>query len=297
MSAYFILLWFILCNFHSHKHITKSQQISINSTRYNKQIEWKDCMVAINGGNEAYELDNQDIKVQFHSPLNVSEEKACSDECCKQSHGVLKKAQIIPLWCFCLDYTLDSSTDTNVILVWKNIADRQLKRVDLFISAVLDCLDSYDRTDKSVTFGVHDAHERFRYTLDAEFQHIPIPKIMYRVVQGSYYVGGCGAVIIIHNEPAHVPDSDKLCDNHQMLSGWEMIVNNDPKSGLTYVCQLTGDLCDKLGIVENWAPPLHLDAIPFSEHPEWDFTFPIEDVDGTDRVHSNFFGLCENMGI
>ncbi|XP_065215664.1 uncharacterized protein LOC135842237 [Planococcus citri] len=283
----FLILWFTL------------QPISINTVEYNEQFRWNGYPnIGVVRGNirsdecQDYGLDNQDINIQFHSHLNISEARA-SDECCKdkkneteQSHGVLRKAQIIPLWYFDSDSDKrDSCMGTNVILVWKSIADEQLRNVDSFIASVISCLEDYDRTDQSVTFGVHDEYELVNHTLNAEYQQIPIPKIIYRVVRGSWLSSTYAAVIIIHNEPAYVPDSDKLCDDDEMLSGWYKITNDDPESGLTYVCQLTGELDSILSIGESWSSPLQLDAIPYSEHPEWDYTYPIEDHDITDQLY------------
>lgn len=69
-----------------------------------------------------------------------------------------------------------------------------------------------------------------------QHQIIPIPKIIYRVIEAEFEKRSCDAVIIIHNDPNVVLDDDRICSEWEEVSGWGMIKNNDPRTGLTYVC-------------------------------------------------------------
>ncbi|XP_065200531.1 uncharacterized protein LOC135831749 [Planococcus citri] len=287
-------------------------ELSINSSGYNKLIEWeKENIDAVEKNIlskcQDYQLhgwDEINVKIQPHSKideldssvksyelLHVSEERTYgewyqeSTNHKEQSQGILTKSQIIPVWYFdTYSGRLASCTHMNVILVWKSIADGQLKKVDIFIAAVIGVLKWYDRFNQKVIFGVNGGYERrLNYKLNDERQQFLIPKIIYRVVRGSWYYDQFDAVIVIHNEVDNVTDSERLCSNDTMISGWDTIRNDDPRTGLTYVCQLTEELEEKLGIWRcfryNPVEPIRLDAIPYSEHPEWDYTFPIEDND------------------
>lgn len=67
-------------------------------------------------------------------------------------------------------------------------------------------------------------------------QIISIPKIIYRVIEVKYFDLLYDAVIIIHNDPRPVREKDRICNKSEEISGWEAIENDDPRTGLTYVC-------------------------------------------------------------
>lgn len=67
-------------------------------------------------------------------------------------------------------------------------------------------------------------------------QIIPIPKIIYRVIELKHGSEWYDAVIVIHNDPNPVQDNDRLCKKSEEVPGWQTIKNDDPKTGLTYVC-------------------------------------------------------------
>ncbi|XP_065200541.1 uncharacterized protein LOC135831752 isoform X2 [Planococcus citri] len=273
-------------------------ELSINSSGYNKLIKWeKDIDIVktnVQSKCQDYELDEWD-------KINVPEAKLHDDACYKestnyeeQSQGILKKTQIIPVWYFETDSgRLASCTYMNVILVWKSIADGQLKKVDLFIAAVISCLECYGRYDQKVTFGVNGGYERrLNSKLNGEHQQFLIPNLIFRVVQGAWYEDTYVAVVVIHNKADYVADSERLCSNDTMISGWDTIQNDDPRTGLTYVCQVTDRLEEKLGIRRCFryhpVEPIELDAIPFSENPRWDYTYPTLDYDVRSEVNEDF---------
>ncbi|XP_065200533.1 uncharacterized protein LOC135831751 isoform X2 [Planococcus citri] len=267
-------------------------ELSINSTGYNKHIKWKKDISVVKNNTLS---KCQDYQLDEWGETNISLAMKTGEE---RSHEVLKKSQIIPLWYFdTYSSRLASCSLMNVILVWKNIVDH-LKKVDLFIAAAICVLEKeYSRLDQTVTFGVSGEYELFNYTLDAKHQKIHIAKIIYRLIQGSFYDDTYTAAIIIHNEVGHILDKDRLCNSSMTLSGWDAIKNDDPKVGLTYVCPLTEELKNKLSIGEYFTSPIQLDAIPYSENPWWEDTYPIRDHDVRSEINGEFECLWQRVGI
>ena len=56
------------------------------------------------------------------------------------------------------------------------------------------------------------------------------------------------AVIIIHNDPTPDDGEFRICEGKNKIEGWEDISNVDSKTGLTYVCELNGDVATKLSL-------------------------------------------------
>ncbi|XP_065217394.1 uncharacterized protein LOC135843436 [Planococcus citri] len=194
--------------------------------------------------------------------------KGNPDMSCGQPYGCLTPSQILPLWYF------DSSSarlascsySLNEIPVWKCIADGNLRRVDLFIAAIIK-KSSVDE----VIFGVNGVLKmmvpggrRKMYLSDTKRDRVvKIPKIIYRIINFEAVNIKHMAVIVIHNDPSGVRDTDKLCDkNDTLIRTWDTIINNDPKTGLTYICPMTTDLEKKLETNFYRINKLNLDDIP-----------------------------------
>ncbi|XP_065222748.1 uncharacterized protein LOC135847225 isoform X1 [Planococcus citri] len=288
-------------------------QVLIKTSKHYKLIEWEKNINVVKNNVQS---KCQDHHLEGWNEINVSEARTNNESYKestnheKQSQKILKKSQIIPLWYFNTDSgRLASCTHMNVILVWKGIADGQLKKVDLFIAAVISTLESYNRFDQKVTFGVNGGYEQLNYTMNGEHHQLLIPKTIFRLVQGVFYGSLYAALIVIHNKADYIADSERLCSHETIISGWDTIQNYDPRTGITYVCQVTEELQKKLGVPEyvQFLPfpkhplkfrgipvePLQLDAIPYSEHPSWDYTYPIEDHDVTGYVDDKFKKLLQ----
>ncbi|XP_065222737.1 uncharacterized protein LOC135847215 [Planococcus citri] len=288
-------------------------ELLIKTSKHYKLIEWEknidDVKNHLKSKCQDYHSEGwDDINVSEARTNNESYKESTNHE--KQSQKILKKSQIIPLWYFATDSgRLASCTHMNVIPVWKSIADGQLKKVDLFIAAVISTLESYNRYDQKVTFGVNGWYEQpLNYTIDGEHRQLLIPKTILRLVQGEFYSQTYAAMIVIHNKADYIADSDRLCSHETIISGWDTIHNYDPRTGITYVCQVTAQLQEKLGVPKfvDFLPfpighfryisvePIQLDVIPYSEHPGYDYTYPIEDRDVTDYVDDEFQKLLKS---
>ncbi|XP_065218498.1 uncharacterized protein LOC135844274 [Planococcus citri] len=194
-----------------------------------------------------------------------------TDLSCGQPYGCLTPSQIIPLWYF------DSSADKlascsylNVIPVWKSIADGNLRRVDFFVAAIVK-----ESSANEVIFGVNGVLKmmvpggwRKMYLSDSKRDHVvEIPKIIYRIIKYEVLHYKELAVIVIHNDPNAVRDADRLCDkNDVLIRSWEKIINDDPKSGLTYVCRMTPKLEKKLNVDYYDIYDLNLAHVVFDEN-------------------------------
>lgn len=118
---------------------------------------------------------------------------------------------------------------------------------------------------------------RHEVYLDQKNNNITIPLIFYKIVEyeviklpprpdetDNYF-----AVIVIHNDFASDTEQ-KICEENDIIEGWEDIQNNDSQSGLTYVCELKKDVALKLNVYGgNLAMldpddelPLRLDEFP-----------------------------------
>ncbi|XP_065216304.1 uncharacterized protein LOC135842670 isoform X2 [Planococcus citri] len=190
------------------------------------------------------------------------------DLSCGHPYGCLTPSQILPLWYFTSrSARLASCSHINLIPVWKSIADGNLRAVDLFVATIIKKLVHNNR---EVLFGVYGVLEmmapggsRKMYLPDAKRDRVvEIPKIIYRIIKFEAWNIKSIAVIVIHNDPSAVQDADRLCDKDDTLSGWEKITNDDPKTGLTYVCPMTPKLEIKLSVNYNNIDGLHLAAVP-----------------------------------
>ena len=146
---------------------------------------------------------------------------------------------------------------------------------------------------KKTTNTPNELHEI--YLSDPEnSKMIPVPNIIYRIIEyvrlrrleddakpTQWERYRYAAAIIIHNNPAPISDDERLCAKESILSGWSKICNEDPRTGVTYVCPVTIELNDKLSAYENLTSseilqPLHLNAIPCS--------YNVTHYDPTDRI-------------
>ncbi|XP_065222659.1 uncharacterized protein LOC135847150 isoform X2 [Planococcus citri] len=223
------------------------------------------------------------------------------DLSCGQPYGCLSRSQIIPLWYFSSSSArLASCSHMNIIPVWKSIADGNLRRVDLYLVAAVrhmygDVIFGVSGVLKMKTSTCSNVTRKMFLSTSKHNRVITIPRIIYRIFRISsrkedysdYYV----AVIIIHNDPAADPETDKLCTD--TLSGWDKIINNDTKTGLTYVCPMSSELNKKLGaydeITMGEIEPLNLDAVPYYQS----YTYPCEYEDEAEAVNSDFEDLLK----
>ncbi|XP_065216300.1 uncharacterized protein LOC135842666 [Planococcus citri] len=235
---------------------------------------------------ENYQLNDDDLYLKKNQkkllkdilvPPSLFEGNA--DLSCGQPYGCLTPSQIIPLWFFSKNSArLASCSHMNLIPVWKSIADNNLKKVDLFIVA------TYKSIKCDVVFGTSGVLEMKTSSASNETQEMylstakgdrmaAIPKIIYRVVRVDLkwqypdeYIYAY-AVIIIHNDPTAVPDTDRLCNKSDAPTGWQKIINDDPRTGLTYVCPMTEALNNKSGAYDSIPKyeihPLNLNAVGY----------------------------------
>ncbi|XP_065219401.1 uncharacterized protein LOC135844932 [Planococcus citri] len=188
------------------------------------------------------------------------------DLSCGQPYGCLTPSQILPLWYFdSSSARLASCSHINLIPVWKSIADGNLKAVDLLVATIIKKTDGSD-----VIFGVNGVLKmvvpdgpRKMYLSDAKHDRVvEIPKIIYRLIKFEAWERKFIAVIVIHNDPSAVRDADRLCDKNDTLPGWDKIINDDPKTGLTYVCRMTPKLEIKLSLNVYDTDDLNMAAVP-----------------------------------
>ncbi|XP_065216301.1 uncharacterized protein LOC135842667 [Planococcus citri] len=232
------------------------------------------------------------------------------DLSCGQPYGCLTPSQIIPLWFFSKNSArLASCSHMNVIPVWKSIADNNLKKVDLFLVATYKCSNKCD-----VVFGTSGVLKmkissfpnvtRKMYLSNAKRDRIvEIPRIIYRVVRVDLkwqYTDEfiyAYAAIILHNDPTAVPDTDRLCNKSDAPTGWEKIFNDDPRTGLTYVCPMTEALNNKLGAFDSVQKyethPLNMNAVGYIKFFEGDDSF----IDEAEGINSYFEHLLKNNSL
>ncbi|KAL6965814.1 hypothetical protein U1Q18_052325, partial [Sarracenia purpurea var. burkii] len=88
--------------------------------------------------------------------------------------------------------------------------------------------------------GINSDQQQEMYILQDKGQGrqiIPIPKILYRVVEVICKSIKYEAVIVIHNDPNVIQDGDRICPRREEIYDWDEIKNDDPRTGLTYVCE------------------------------------------------------------
>ncbi|XP_065217340.1 uncharacterized protein LOC135843397 [Planococcus citri] len=255
--------------------------LSIKSSKNNKHAKFRnyDDVNFVNVNEECknyrpvdeklYSQENQE-KCLKDILVPSSSFKETSDLSCGQPYGCLTPSQIIPLWHFYLrTEKLASCSHLNLIPAWKSIADGNLRRVDLFVAAI-----SKDYVSE-VIFGVNGVLKmmaglpgdwRKMYLSDTKGDRVvEIPKIIYRIIKFRA-LDTCNnhiAVIVIHNDPSGIRDTDRLCDkNDTLIHTWDKIINDDPKTGLTYVCPMTTDLEKKLDVNCCGINKLNLAEVP-----------------------------------
>lgn len=74
---------------------------------------------------------------------------------------------------------------------------------------------------------------------------IPVPKIIFKIIRIEAF-DKRSVIIIVHNDPNPVSDSDRICSKESEIPGWDMIKNENPRTGLTYACHLTPEVIDTL---------------------------------------------------
>ncbi|XP_065219114.1 uncharacterized protein LOC135844720 [Planococcus citri] len=250
--------------------------LSIKCSKHNKHAKFDDLYHLYNlndecknyrPGDELYSRKNQK-KCLKDILVPSSSLKGNPDLSCGQPYGCLTQSQIIPLWYFASSSAkLASCSYSNVIPIWKSIAAGNLRRVDFFVAAIVkEIVDE-------VTFGVHGVLKmmvpggsRKMYLSDnKEDRVVEIPKIIYRIIRfvGFHTCSNHIAVIVIHNDPSGVRDTDRLCDkNDTLIHTWDKIINDDPKTGLTYICPMTADLEKKLDVNCCGIDKLNLAKVP-----------------------------------
>ncbi|XP_065216258.1 uncharacterized protein LOC135842637 isoform X2 [Planococcus citri] len=211
-----------------------------------------------------------------------------SEMTCGQSYGCLDKWQIIPLWHFHTSSAkLASCAAINIVPVWRSILNEQLKKVDRYIHSVVKHFrqERYrSKHEVNMIFGVSEIMkynyengandgQEIHLTNTEQTRTMAIPEIIYRIVQYRLpkdfdYLGHpewFTAAVIVHNNlnPANF---QRLCTPESELNGWDKIKNEDPKTGITYVCPVTKEIGERLGVLSNLTsnelPPLHLDKVP-----------------------------------
>ncbi|XP_065224137.1 uncharacterized protein LOC135848227 [Planococcus citri] len=258
------------------------------------------------------EIHLKDIFVQ-PSPSNETNHVNIS---CGQAYGCLVNAQIGSLMHFLSSAErLASCSHMNMIPVWKTIAEGQLLKVDAYTMA-LDALFIPYRKILGVS-GVLKMRkasnpDESREILLSDCEHrtvIHVPKIIYRIIEyqrvqcgndvdkSQWVINQHAAVIIIHNDPSlvQISDDQRLCDRQSTLTGgWETIINDDPRTGLTYVCPMTPELNDELGAYEDSITaetfqPLNVDAVPYCNSlTMWDPEDKIFHLNYTTNILENF---------
>ncbi|XP_065217324.1 uncharacterized protein LOC135843385 [Planococcus citri] len=216
--------------------------------------------------------------------------KVNPDLSCGQPYGCLTPSQIIPLWYFdSSSAKLASCSHLNAIPVWKSIADGNLRRVDLFVAVIIKT-----SSVNEVIFGVNGVLKmtvpggrRRMYLSDTKGDRVvEIPKIIYRIIKVEAL--GCShfAVIVIHNDPSAVRDADRLCNkNDTLIHSWEKIINDDSKTGLTYVCPMNTVLEKKFDL--NCCSINKLNLAEFPSHYSWSEEWWFND-DREEIVNSSF---------
>ncbi|XP_065216259.1 uncharacterized protein LOC135842638 [Planococcus citri] len=219
---------------------------------------------------------------------------------CGQAFGCLEKYQIKPLWYFHTNSgKIASCVAMNIVPVWKSIANKQLKKVDQFIEEVackFHCGPGFQsinyRIEVEFIFGVSDIMKssyenssdepREIYLSNTErTRMMAIPEVIYRIIQIGFPLGiqsgeyadqindpewyTAAAAVIVHNN-LNSGHFQRLCSRENELSGWDQIKNEDARTGITYVCPLTKELGERLGISKNLTndelPPIHLNNAP-----------------------------------
>ncbi|XP_065216257.1 uncharacterized protein LOC135842637 isoform X1 [Planococcus citri] len=219
---------------------------------------------------------------------------------CGQPFGCLEKYQIMPSWHFHSNSSkIASCVAMNIIPVWKSIANKQLKKVDRFIKFVASTFcrggghpSIYHEYEVELIFGVFDIMKssyenssdepREIYLSNTErTRMMAIPEVIYRIIRVRFPLGvvasdyssdldklewhTTAATVIIHNN-LNSGHFQRLCGKENELSGWDKITNEDARTGVTYVCPLTKELGERLGIRKNLTndkiSPLHVDNAP-----------------------------------
>ncbi|XP_065218497.1 uncharacterized protein LOC135844273 isoform X2 [Planococcus citri] len=267
LGFYWINVLSINCS-KNNKHLIFDQYLG---DRENLKDECKNYRLA---DEEFYSKENQK-KCLKDILVPSSSFKGNPDMSCGQAYGCLTPSQILPLWYFdSSSARLASCSHINLIPVWKSIAEGNLRKVDLFVAAIIK---NSIRVGDEVIFGVNGVLKmmvptgwRRMYLSDAKGDRIvEIPKIIYRIIRVEAL--GCShfAVIVIHNDPSAVPDADRLCDkNDTLIRTWEKIISDDSKTGLTYVCPMTTFLEKKLDLNCCGMNKLNLAEVPCRQR-EW----------------------------
>lgn len=139
------------------------------------------------------------------------------------------------------------------------------------------------------------------YSLTNNTHHLHIPKVLYRVIEAEYYNVSYIAIIVIHNDPNPIPNNDRICLELEEVDGWEAIKNNDPRTGLTYVCHynytLKREENDKLGFQAEKSEETNafkLDNLPYISHERFE---GIDYFDMTYNLKYNFKKLLEKTDV
>ncbi|XP_065216302.1 uncharacterized protein LOC135842668 [Planococcus citri] len=234
------------------------------------------------------------------------------DLSCGQPYGCLTPSQIIPLWFFSNNSSrLASCSHMNLIPVWKSIADNNLKKVDLFIVAtykhshhICDIVFGTSGVLKMKISSISNVTRKIYLSNEKRDRIVEIPKIIYRVVRvdlkweySDEYIYAYAA-IIIHNDPTAVPETDRLCTKNDAPTGWEKIFNDDPRTGLTYVCPMTESLNNKLGafadsIQKYETHPLSLNAVGYINYDQGDDYY----IDEAKEINPYFEHLLKNNNL
>lgn len=125
-------------------------------------------------------------------------------------------------------------------------------------------------------------------------QIIPIPKIIYRVIEAEYFDVWHAAIVVIHNDPNPI-ESDRICEEWETLRGWETIENYDHYFGLTYVCPCSysiKEVNNKLGFQVDkgeLVKPLELHRMYYYSHNDWDSGCVRDDFDATRQINSEYY--------
>ncbi|XP_065218499.1 uncharacterized protein LOC135844275 [Planococcus citri] len=223
--------------------------LSMNCSKNNKHLAFKRYMVTpenLKDECKNYQLADEELYSKKNQKKRLKDIlvpsslfKGNPDLSCGQPYGCLTPSQIVPLWYF------DSSSARLASCSHLNVDD-----VIFGVNGVLKMTVPNGR--------------RRMYLSDTKRDHVvEIPKIIYRIIKFEVLGGNHFAVIVIHNDPSPLRDADRLCHkNDTFIRTWEKIINDDSKTGSTYVCPMTAVLAKKLNVDCCGMNKLNLAEVP-----------------------------------
>ncbi|XP_065223404.1 uncharacterized protein LOC135847676 [Planococcus citri] len=284
---------------------------------------------------EHYTIEDEMIKRQIENIRKQSSPptftKDHPESTCVENHDCLEPTQIMPMiYVHTYASKLATCTHLNLAFIWGSVANNHLKEVDRYLFAVL----RHWYSAITIIFGIQGESElqkkmtllakskEIKLTISKEStedtinsgqpgekpeekkigieltENIPIPELMYRMVEYRLKHKTYRVLIIIHNERVSVPVEDRICLEKDEVAGWSRIKNDNVETGLTYACPVTQKTLEKLGeyggTLLAYSGVLRLDEFPVDKNKIPLFPAKIEFEDETENVAKEYENIFSN---